>query len=93
MTRGIVRRRARPEYLQNQANKVNYCNYVILERDARTKQWSVRIPGSSMNPYGGVQSIQSSVPFFSVSSQYLATAPARSSTVGDTSYRRRYRYR
>jgi hypothetical protein len=93
VTRGMVRRRARPEYLQLQANKVNYCNFALLERDARTKQWSVHSPRSLENPYGRLRSIQSSIPLYSVTSHYLPLISLRNTNIfGDTSYRR-YRRR
>jgi hypothetical protein len=91
VTRGMVRRRARPEHLLIQANKVNYCNFALLERDARTKQWLVHTPRSLENP-GGFGSIQSSIPLYSVTSHYVHTMyPRNANQSGDHSYRR-YRY-
>lgn len=88
VTRGMVRRQARPEYLQHQANRVDYCNFALLERDARTKQWSVRTPASFENPHGSFQSIQSSIPLYAVTSHQNF----RSQSLTDASYRY-WRYR
>lgn len=88
VTRGMVRRRARPNYLLNQASKVNYCNFAILERDARTKQWSVQTPESFENPHGGFQSIQSSIPLYSVTSHYMSAMYLRNQVLTDTRSRR-----
>jgi len=93
VTRGMVRRRARPEQLEYEANKVNYCNFAILERDARTKQWTVHTPRSLENPYGGQGSIQSSIPLYSATSNYILTKYLRNKSYRDTSYRYRYPYR
>jgi hypothetical protein len=92
LTRGVVRRRVRPEQLEYQANKVNYCNFAILERDARTKQWTVHTPRSLENPYGGRGSIQSSIPLYSATSNYILTKYLRNKSYGDISYRYRYPY-
>ena len=93
VTRGMVRQRIRPEHLLTQANKVNYCNFAILERDARTKQWSVHTPQSSENPQGGFRSIQTTIPLYSATSHYVhTTIPTRKvNQSGDKLYRR-YRY-
>jgi hypothetical protein len=98
LTRGIVRRRARPERLLSEAYKVNYCNFTILERDASTGQWFVHLPITSENPYGGQRTIESSIPLYSPSSQYVlsnhfrgSSFPLRSHSYGDALYRYRYR--
>jgi hypothetical protein len=93
VTRGMLRRRARPEQLEYEANKVNYCNFAILERDARTKQWSVHVPRSFEHPHGGRGLIQTSIPLHSATSGYLATNHLKHIPSGDKLYRHRHRYR
>ncbi|CAF0743250.1 unnamed protein product [Adineta steineri] len=73
VARGMLRRRARPERLQYEADKVNYCNFAILERDAYTKQWTVHSPVTFENPYGRQRTIQSSIPLYRATSEHLPT--------------------
>lgn len=89
LTRGVIRRRARPERLEYEAGKVNYCNFAILERDARTRKWSVHYPSSSEFPTGVQRPIQSSIPLYSATSHYMSSYPLTSGAPGDAS--RRYR--
>jgi len=90
LANGMRRSRGETIRLQNQANKVNYSNFAILERDARTKQWIVHSPRSFENPYGGQGTIQSSIPLYSVTSQYLPTIRRRHHPPGDRSRHHRY---
>jgi hypothetical protein len=93
ITRGMLGRRARPERLIYQANKVNYCNFAILERDAHTKQWSVHSPRSFENPYGRQRTMQSSIPLYRITSHHIPITHLKTYPYADTSYRSRYRYR
>ena len=69
VTRGMLHRRARPERLQQLAEKVNYCNFAILERDGGTGKWSVHLPSSLENPLGGQGQVQSSIPLYNITSR------------------------
>jgi broad specificity phosphatase PhoE len=93
LTRGIRGRRGRPEYLEYQANKVDYCNFAILERDAGTKKWSVHFPSSLENPYGGQRAIRTSIPLYSATSYDLTPPHLRYQPFRDTSYRYRTKQR
>ncbi|CAF3173343.1 unnamed protein product [Rotaria socialis] len=74
LTRGMLRRRARPERLMYEAEKVNYCNFAILERDARTRRWVVHSPPQSNEDYYiGQSRIRSTIPLYSATSQYIVT--------------------
>ncbi|CAF1167049.1 unnamed protein product [Rotaria sordida] len=44
--RGIFGRRAQTENLVYEASRVNYCNFAIVERDARTGRWTFQLPES-----------------------------------------------
>ena len=46
--RGFFHRHERTEYLINEAAKVDYCNFAILERHATTGHWCVKLPDSSV---------------------------------------------
>jgi phytoene dehydrogenase-like protein len=99
--RGIVRRRARPERLQYEADKVNYCNFAVLERDANTHQWTVHSPITFENPLGRQRTIQSSIPLYRATSMHIPTQPIKGSLsfpdalMRDRAYHyyRRYGYR
>jgi broad specificity phosphatase PhoE len=100
ITRGVLGRRAQPENLRVKAEKVDYCNCAILERDGRTQQWSVHFPSSSENPYGGQRSLQSSIPLYSATSRYLTShsshglsSSASTHSYGDRSRHHSYRSR
>jgi hypothetical protein len=67
----MLHRNARPERLLYEADKVDYCNFAILERDGRTRQWSVHFPQSAENPFGGQRPIQSSIPLYRASSHSI----------------------
>ena len=88
LTRGMLQRNARPESLRFQADRVNYCNFALLDRDYRTGEWSVHLPITNENPYGGQQILQTSVPLYSASSQYLLKGhhPGRRSLYGRNPY-------
>ena len=97
VTRGMLGRRARPSQLQREADKVNFCNFAILERDAQTKHWSVHVPPSSENPYGIHQPVQTSIPLHQPTSYLIPTADLRTKALVDMSYyqhrpRRRHHY-
>ena len=100
ITRGVLGRRGRQQNLVSAAGKVDYCNFAVLERDARTGQWSVHQPQSAMNPHGGQATIQTSIPLYQLSSQYFVTTDQSKPVLsnkphlrGDRSYRYRRRYR
>jgi broad specificity phosphatase PhoE len=88
LTRGMLQRHARPESLRFYADKVNYCNFAILDRDARSGEWSVHLPVTNENPYGGQRILQTSVPLYSASSQYILKdhIPGRRSLYGTNPY-------
>lgn len=69
--RGFRHRRGRPEHLVQEAMRVDYCNFAILERDARTRDWTVRLPQSSGDPYGAQLSNQSIIPLYGISTQHI----------------------
>jgi len=90
--RGFRHRRGRREHLIEEALRVDYCNFAILERDARTHEWMVRMPESNNNLRGAQLSMQSIIPLYGLTAQYItqgAVPPAR----GPSSSRRRHRYR
>jgi hypothetical protein len=89
--RGLRHRRGRPELLIQEALRVNYCNFAILERDSRTRQWVVRSPESINNPYGAQLSMQSIIPLYGVSTQHIAQAPAARARRERPSSSKRYR--
>lgn len=69
--RGFRHRHGRPEHLIQQALRVDYCNFAVLERDARTRDWVVRMPGSSHNPGRAELSMQSIIPLYGVSTEHI----------------------
>jgi broad specificity phosphatase PhoE len=94
ITRGMLQRSARPERLRHESNKVDYCNFAILDRDAYSGEWSVYLPESSEYPYGGQQLAQTSIPLYSASSQYLLTNRVRGAKTPrrSKSYRNSFHY-
>ncbi|UJR28692.1 hypothetical protein I4U23_009921 [Adineta vaga] len=92
--RGMLRRRARPERLQYEADKVNYCNFAVLERDAYTHQWTVHSPVTFENPLGRQRTIQSSIPLYRATSAHLPSNHIKGSvSFGDAlMHNRGYRY-
>lgn len=68
---GLFHRRGRPEYLKEQLLRVNYCNFAILERDARTGKWTVRLPESSENPHGAQLPMQTTIPLYRLNAHPL----------------------
>ena len=71
--RGLRQRHGRPERLIEQALKVDYCNFAILERDARTRKWMVRLPDSTNDVYEVQLTMQSSIPLYGISTHPYAT--------------------
>lgn len=71
--RGLLQRRGRPERLIQQALKVDYCNFAILERDARTRKWMVHLPDSPNNIYEVQLTMQSSIPLYGVATRSATT--------------------
>lgn len=69
--RGFRQRRRRPEHLIQEALRVDYCNFAILERDARTRDWIVRMPGSHSNSGRAELSLQSIIPLYGVSTEHI----------------------
>jgi len=69
--RGLRHRRGRPEHLVQEAMRVDYCNFAILERDARTRDWTVRLPQSSGEVFEANLSNQSIIPLYGVSTQRI----------------------
>jgi hypothetical protein len=69
--RGFRHRRGQPEHLRQEALRVDYGNFAILERDARTREWTVRLPESHSSPYGAELSMQSIIPLYGVSTQHI----------------------
>jgi len=98
LARGTLGHRARPERLQYEADKVNYCNFAILERDAYTHQWTVHSPIRAENPQGRQRTIQSSIPLYRATSINLPTRQLKPSAsigsypTGDASMRYRFYY-
>lgn len=88
ITRGMLGRRARPRQLYQEASKVNYCNFAVLERDAITKRWSVHEPGSNDNPFGMQQPVQTSIPLHQPTSYHVPTSHLRTYPITDASYYR-----
>jgi broad specificity phosphatase PhoE len=74
--RGAFHRRGRPERLIEVAGRVDYCNFAILERDARTHRWTVHLPESSNRSGATRISLQSSIPLYSV---FTRTHPKQTS--------------
>jgi len=60
----------RAEHLIQQALRVDYCNFAILERDAHTREWIVRMPGSQ-NLRGAELSMQSIIPLYGLSTEHI----------------------
>ena len=69
--RGFRHRHGRPEHLIQEALRVDYCNFAILERDARTRDWTVRMPGASQSRAGNELSLQSIIPLYGVSTEHI----------------------
>jgi hypothetical protein len=96
ITRGVLGRRGRQQNLISAAGKVDYCNFAVLERDARTGEWSVHLPNSPTNPVGGQATIQTSIPLYRLSSQFFVTTDQTQSAFSNKPYLRgdrSYRYR
>ena len=74
--RGLLQRRGRPERLIQQALKVDYCNFAILERDARTRKWMVHLPDAQNSVYEMQLTMQSSIPLYGVGTNHYATQAA-----------------
>ncbi|UJR20864.1 hypothetical protein I4U23_023973 [Adineta vaga] len=69
--RGLRQRRGRPEHLIQEALRVDYNNFAILERDARTRDWIVRLPESYNNPYGAHLTRQSVIPLYGIATEHI----------------------
>ncbi|CAF1246576.1 unnamed protein product [Rotaria sordida] len=80
ITRGMLGLSARPERLQYEAGRVNFCNFAILERDASTRQWHVHSPLSNENYYGEYEHIQNTIPLHHATSQYIGRNHSRRSS-------------
>lgn len=72
--RGFRHRRGRPEHLVQEALRVDYCNFAILERDARTREWMVRLPEAHYNPYGAELTNQSIIPLYGYNTDHITQA-------------------
>ena len=70
LTRGLLDLPARPERLQYEAGRVNYCDYTILERDRYTGQWFLP-PGSNQHYYTRPQELLHTIPVYHATSQNL----------------------
>jgi len=73
--RGLLHRRGQAEHLIQEALRVNYCNFAILERDSRTHEWTVRTPQSYAAPYGAELSNQSEIPLYALSTERFGQQP------------------
>lgn len=75
VTRGLrgfrKRHRRRPEHLIQEALRVDYCNFAILERDAHSQEWNVRLPHEQGNRHGGELSEYSIIPLYGVSTEHI----------------------
>ncbi|CAF1261247.1 unnamed protein product [Adineta steineri] len=69
--RGMRQRHEKPEHLIQEALRVDYCNFAILERDARTHHWTVRFPDSYNSPYGVQLTQQSVIPLYGPTTEHL----------------------
>jgi len=70
--RGLLQRRGNAERLIEQALKVDYCNFAILERDARTRKWMVHLPDGHNHFYERQLTMQSSIPLHGVSTHQVS---------------------
>ncbi|CAF5007791.1 unnamed protein product, partial [Rotaria socialis] len=72
--RGLFHRRGRPEHIIQQTLTVIYCNVPILERDARTGQWTVQLPSSHRHHRHNNPPAQLSrytiIPLYGISTEY-----------------------
>ncbi|CAF1218128.1 unnamed protein product [Rotaria magnacalcarata] len=68
---GLFHRHGRPEYLIQQILTVNYCNFAILERDARTGQWTAQLPSSHCHNPPAQLSRYNIIPVYDISTEYL----------------------
>jgi hypothetical protein len=76
VTRGLRSLRHRyvgPEQLRQEAVRVSYANFAILERDAHTRKWTVRLPEAGAIP--GLLSRQTRIPLYGISTEHF-TIPA-----------------
>jgi len=91
--RGFRHRHERTEHLRQEAVRVDYCNFAILERDAHTREWIVRMPGSSRNPHVAQLSMQSIIPLYGVSTEHItqATLPRLPPIAKHHHHHKRYR--
>ncbi len=85
--------RGRTEQLIQEALRVDYCNFAILERDAHTREWIVRLPGSSRSPYGAQLSRQSVIPLYGVSTQHITQPTLPRLPIPAKHHRHHQRYR
>lgn len=70
--RGLLQRRGNAERLIEQALKVDYCNFAILERDARTRKWMVHLPDGHNHFYERQLTMQSSIPLYSINTRQVS---------------------
>lgn len=76
--RGFRQRHRHPtELLIQQALQVDYCNFAILERDARTRDWIVRMPESRSGR--AELSLQSVIPLYGFATDVI-TQPTQTYT-------------
>jgi hypothetical protein len=68
--RSLRHQRGRPEHLVEEAQRVSYANFAIVERDAHTRKWTVRLPESTGDPYAQL-SRQSRIPLYGISTEHL----------------------
>ncbi|CAF1059423.1 unnamed protein product [Adineta ricciae] len=91
--RGLRHRRGRPEHLIQEALRVDYCNFAILERDARTRDWIVRLPEAHNAPYGAELTRQSIIPLYGISTQHMTQQSMAQLRPRPSSHSRRHRHR
>jgi len=63
-----------PEELIQATLHVSYANFAVLEQDARTGRWIVRLPEAGESPYG-LLSQQTRIPLYGIDTEHL-TVPA-----------------
>ena len=66
--RSLRHQRGRPEHLREEANRVSYANFAILERDAHTRRWAVRLPEGDPSAQ---LSRQTRIPLYGISTEHL----------------------
>jgi len=72
--RGFRHRHEKKEHLIQEALRVDYCNFAILERDAHTREWIVRMPQAYNNAGGAGLPMQSITPLYGVSTEHITQA-------------------